>query len=363
MAFSYQKTILIAPLDWGLGHATRCIPIIAHLQTINCKVIIAAENATLKILTEAFPAIQSIRLTGYRIHYSRTKTFFLISLLSQVPKILLRSTNEHYWLKKVVKKYNVDAIISDNRFGLHHPVVPCVYITHQLSIQTGNPFMDKLMQKIHFNSIKKFKYCWVPDFEDGDNNMAGLLSHPNSLPSNVTYIGCLSRFKDICKPDKPSGIVAIISGPEPQRTIFEKILLKQLHQFKGKCMLVRGLPELHNKMSLLQNGNLEVKNHLSMQDLNAAMLKADWVIARSGYTTVMDLIKIRQKAILVATPGQTEQEYLADYLYKKEYFFTASQHNFNINAVIESAKIFPANLPAVDMDLYKQVITKFVQSL
>jgi uncharacterized protein (TIGR00661 family) len=364
MAIFYQKTILIAPLDWGLGHATRCIPIIEKLQSLNCKVIIAAEKATLKILAEAFPSIQTIPLFGYRIHYSRTKQFFFLNLLLQLPKIVLRIYIEHQWLKKVVKKYKIDAIISDNRFGLFHHLVPCVYITHQLSIQTGNSFMDKLVQKIHFNRIKKFTHCWIPDFEDRENNIAGALSHADNIPSTVTYIGCLSRFKSSSIiANKHFGIVTVISGPEPQRTIFENILLAQLLQFKGKSMLVRGLPEEGDKIPILQNSNLEIKNHLSMQDLNAVMLQADWVIARSGYTTVMDLVKIDQKAILIPTPGQTEQEYLANYLYQKQFFFTASQDDFNLANAIQAAKLFPSRPLKVEMDLYKQVITEFVESL
>jgi uncharacterized protein (TIGR00661 family) len=364
MTFCNQKTVLIAPLDWGLGHATRCIPMIEELQLLNCTVIIAAEKATLKILTEAFPTIQALPLHGYRVHYSRTKYFFFFNLLLQIPKTLLRIYIEHNWLKKVVKKYKVDAIISDNRFGLYHHQVPCVYITHQLSIQTGNHILDKLVQKIHFNSIKKFTHCWVPDFEDRENNMAGALSHADNIPSNVTYIGCLSRFKkDSVAAKKPYSIVAVISGPEPQRTIFEKILLAQLHHFKGKSMLVRGLPNQGDKISLMQNGNLTIKNHLSMQDLNATILQADWVIARSGYTTVMDLVKIGQRAILVPTPGQTEQEYLADYLYKKQLFFIASQHDFDVAAAIQGAKLYQLQPIMVNMDLYKQVITQFVHSL
>lgn len=364
MTFFSQKTFLIAPLDWGLGHATRCIPIIAHLQSLNCTVIIAAEKSTLKILTEAFPAIQTLPLRGYRVHYSRKKYLFFLNLLFQLPKIVLRIYNEHLWLKKVVKNHKIDAVISDNRFGLYHQRLPCVYITHQLCIKTGTPFMDKLVKKIHSNIIKKFTHCWVPDFVDKTKNLAGELSHAAVKPNNVKYIGCLSRFKSNYKPtNKPYGIVAVISGPEPQRTIFEKILLKQLHTYNIKSLLVRGLPENEDGEALLQTANLEVKNHLSLQNLNNAMQQANWVIARSGYTTVMDLVKIDQRAILVPTPGQTEQLYLADYLYQQKLFFSAPQHDFDVAAAIKSAELFPSRSLKVDMELYKQVITQFVQSL
>jgi len=364
MAFFYQKTILIAPLDWGLGHATRCIPIIKELQSVNCKVIIAGEKATLKILSEAFPALQTIHLRGYRVHYSPKKSLFALYLLIQSPKILLAIYKEHQWLKKVVKKYTVDAVISDNRFGLYHTSLPCVYITHQLNIKTGNRFLNKLVQKLHFSTIKKFTHCWVPDFENANNSMAGILSHADNAPFNVSYIGGLSRFKgNSITTDKLYSIVAVLSGPEPQRTIFENILLVQLQQFKTKSLLVRGLPNEINILAPLGKGNLEIKNHLNMHDLNEAMLQAEWVIARSGYTTVMDLVKIQQRAILIPTPGQTEQEYLADYLTQKKFFFTASQQQFDLAAAVKEALIFPSGIVTVNMDLYKQVLADFVHLL
>lgn len=358
-----KTTILIAPLDWGLGHASRCIPLIKILQELDVNVIIAAEKATKKILSEAFPSIQIIPLKGYRIIYSKHKKLFLFRLFLQFPKLILAINKEHQWLKMVAKEYKIDAIISDNRFGLYHSTLPSVYITHQLCIQTGNHLINKLIQKIHFFTIKKFSQCWVPDFENSDQNLAGALSHPKTMPANAHFIGCLSRFEKGSNTNKIFKILVILSGPEPQRSIFEQIILPQLQKVKGNVMLIRGLPEVMSNDLLMQTENVVVKNHLAHKELNKLIQQAGYVISRSGYTTVMDLVKLQQKAILVATPGQTEQEYLADYLQKKSIFLCLPQHQFNLSKAIEAAEKFPYHFPYVNMELYQQVVADFVKNL
>ena len=357
-----KKTILIAPLDWGLGHVTRCIPIIKKLQELNCTVIIAAEGATQLIIYQSFPSITCLPLPGYYIRYSRKKTLFAIKIILQIPKILSVIYKEHSWLKKVVKNYAVDAIISDNRFGLYHHSVPSVYITHQLAIQTGNSIADKLAQMIHLHFIKKYTQCWVPDFE-GKDNVAGKLSHPRHVPFNTTYIGCLSRFQSISLIKKTFDVVIVISGPEPQRTIFENMLLAQLNSFTGKVLMVRGLPGRNMDMSSLNINNQEVYAHLSTKELNQVIQQGKMVICRSGYTSVMDLIKVQQKAILVPTPGQAEQEYLANYLCDKEMFYSVPQHKFDLQKALDAAASFPYRFPLFNMEQYKKTVEHFVSNL
>ena len=357
-----KRTILLAPLDWGLGHATRCIPIIKMLQELSCTVIIAAEGPTQQILSQAFPSITCLPLQGYHIEYSRKKSRFAFKILIQIPKIMGVIYKEHRWLKKVVKKYAVDAIISDNRFGFYHHSVPSVYITHQLAIQTGNSITDKLAQIIHFHFIKKYTQCWVPDFE-GKENLAGNLSHPKVVPSNTNYIGCLSRFQSTPFVKKMYDVVIVISGPEPQRTIFENLLLNQLIHFTGKILLVRGLPGSKVVTPSVNINNLEVHAHLSAHQLNLVIQQAQMVICRSGYTTVMDLIKLQQKAIMVPTPGQVEQEYLATYLFEKEIYYSISQHEFFLQTALDAAANFPYHFPIFNMEQYEIKITQFVSNL
>ena len=361
-----QKTILIAPLDWGLGHAARCIPIIKELQSYHIRIIIAADDPVKTMLKQEFPQLLFIDLSGYKIQYSRNKKWFHLKILFQLPQIITGIIKEHNWLKKTVKKYTVDAVISDNRFGLYHSTIPSVYITHQLFIKTGNGLSEKIAQKIHGWFIKKYKQCWVPDF-DGAVNIAGVLSHPNVLPANVKYIGCLSRFEKTATVKKEINLLIILSGPEPQRTIFENILFAQLKEYTGKVLFVRGLPTMCQDLVFTNESGLQkeiiIKNYLSASELNTALQSAELVLCRSGYTSVMDLLKLNQKAVLVPTPGQTEQEYLAAYLSQQQIFCTASQEGFLLQDVINKVNSFSYQIPVYDMELYKKIIQLFVETL
>jgi len=360
-----KKTILIAPLDWGLGHAARCVPIVSALQSYRIQVMIAADSAVKTMLKQEFPDVQFIHLPGYKITYSKNKKWFHFNLLLQFPRIITRIIQEHFWLKKVVKRYAIDAVISDNRFGLYHAAIPSVYITHQLRIKTGNFYSENIAAKIHGWFIKKYSQCWVPDFA-GAVNIAGALSHPATLPQHVKYIGCLSRFKKAVTTQKDIDLLIILSGPEPQRTIFENMLLQQLPGYEGNVFFVRGLPgEEGPALQHLEASNKKVVfyNHLTARALNKAMDAAHLVLSRSGYTTIMDLLKIQQKAVLVPTPGQAEQEYLASFLSQQQIFCTASQEGFLLKDVIGRANNFAFKFPDNDMDLYKTIIHQFVETL
>jgi uncharacterized protein (TIGR00661 family) len=355
-----KQRILVAPLDWGLGHATRCIPIIKELLEERCEVLIAAKGSIQTLLQREFPELIFLPLDGYKMHYNDKKTSFRLSVFLQLPKLIFSILNEHIWLKKIVKRHKINAVISDNRFGLYHSNIPSIYITHQLSIKTGNKFLDKIAQKIHYWFINKYSACWVPDFKEV-NTIAGDLSHPDKLPLNVQYLGCLSRFEKKFGIEKKYNLLIILSGPEPQRTIFEKIILKQLQDYKGIILFIRGLPG--TILIETTNNNLEIINHLAAAELNIAIEQADLVISRSGYTTIMDLIKLQQKAILVPTPGQTEQEYLAQYLMQQNIFYCDQQDSFSLNSLVSKAENFSFAIPMFDMEQYKNVIRQFTKSL
>ena len=322
------NTILISPLDWGLGHATRCIPIIASLIEQNKKVIVAAEGAGMNIIKEAFPNVTFLPLKGYRITYSKKGHWFFIKLMAQLPKILTSVIREKKWVQQAIRQHNIDTIISDNRLGFYSKEVHSVFITHQLGIKTGSSFLDKVVQKINYFFINQFDECWIPDYK-GNDNLAGELSHPTVMPKIPTvYIGLLSRFqkKEVSKRYKWA---VVLSGPEPQRTIFENIITKQIKNSKDAIVLVRGLPENSAVSTINLGENISVYNHLEKDLLSEIMQQSNVVIARSGYSTIMDLMAIAQRAVLVPTPGQTEQEYLAKYLSEKKTFRTVSQSNFD----------------------------------
>ena len=355
---SPKPRILIAPLEWGLGHATRCIPIIKELLNKDCEVFIAAEGATSYLLKQEFPTLNFLQLKGYRMKYSKKAYALPWKLLAQFPKILFTIYNENKWLKKIVGENKIDAVISDNRFGMYHKKIHSVYITHQLLIKTGNSLTEKIGQRIHYHFIKKYNECWIPDFEV--NGLAGELSHPKKLPAKIKYLGALSRFELIVT-EKKYDLLIIISGPEPQRTIFEDQILNELATFTGKVLFIRGLPE-NTKPMKNENTLVEIMNHLSAEKLNEAILQSDIIVSRCGYTTIMDLVKLQKKAILIPTPAQTEQEYLATYLMENKIFYTVRQKDFVLQKALGFAKTFPYLIPHCDMDNYKNVIDEFVRS-
>lgn len=351
-----RKRVLVAPLDWGLGHATRCIPIIYSLLAQNFEVIIAAEGAAKILLKTEFPDVVFTHLKGYNIRYSSKGSLLPLRLLMQFPGLMRSVFSEHLWLKKIIQEYNINLVISDNRLGLFHKKIPCIYITHQLQIKTGNRFTERLAQKIHYFFINKYNSCWVPDNKE-NNNLAGALSHPKKLPATIVkYIGPLSRFEKTATPKKYD-LLVLISGPEPQRQIFETLLLDQLRTFSGKTLLVRGLPGNEATGSFFNSAdNITIVNHLAAADLNIALLQSEMVICRSGYTSVMDLVKLQRKAILVPTPGQTEQEYLAAYLMQQQLFCSVTQKDFSLPLALKNAAAFPFKNFAGDTADHNEIV-------
>ncbi|MBS1509437.1 MAG: glycosyl transferase family 28 [Bacteroidetes bacterium] len=327
----------MAPLDWGLGHATRCIPIIYGLIAAGFEVIIAADGATKILLKSEFSHVDFTVVKGYEMQYSRHVWGFKLSLLAQMPKVWRRIRMEQRWLGKIITEKKIDLVISDNRLGLYHPSVPCIYITHQLHIETGNRFTAWLAQKMHYHFINRFTQCWVPDVQQTPF-LAGILSHPHRLPRTpVRYIGPISRFEPL-QTSTQHNLLVLLSGPEPQRSIFEQIILQQLIEYSGTVLLVRGLPG--NTEQLRAGSNVTIKAHLDAKALSQAVQQSAMVVCRSGYTTIMDLVKLKQKAILVPTPGQTEQEYLADYLQQQGIFYSTAQKNFSLQKALREAEGF-----------------------
>ncbi len=358
---SCGPVVLVAPLDWGLGHATRCIPIISELVTLGCTVLIAAEGPAKELLQKEFQELHFIELRGYRVRYSRSKSGMPLKMLLQFPRILYRIYAENRWLKKMIASRKIDAVISDNRMGLFASRIPCIYITHQLCIKTGSGFSDTIAQKIHYHYINKFNACWVPDARE-PLNLAGELSHPRSLPNiAVKYLGPLSRFKKEATSEKYE-LCIILSGPEPQRTIFEQLILSELEHVEGNVCLVRGLPGETEVPALNKNG-AEIKNHLPAEELNLVILQSKMIICRCGYSSVMDLVKLGKKAILVPTPGQTEQEYLSRYLLGQKIFYSVEQENFSLTEALKSAADFEYNCSGEIGEHFKAVVKEFTGSL
>ena len=365
------RRILISPLDWGLGHASRIIPIIDRYIEQGDNVIIAGSGMSLNLLKKQFPHLQSIEIPSFKMKYSAGNSQ-VWAVAKAFPKLLYYSFKEHNALKRIVMEENIDFIISDNRFGLFHKTVPSAYITHQLLIKLpkGWAWLEPFVAFVHRCIINRFTECWVPDYEDVSESLAGKLSHPNKKPRNVKYIGALSRFSkrctpygratdgntitqaspvlrtsDTCLPKEDyvgfasvilgcarhssnkfdsaltctriphSSLLTILSGAEPQRTMLEKELLISLQEDQHEdIILVQGRVEAEQKMSKV--GKVTVYNYMSTEELQEYILKADKIICRSGYSSIMDLHALGKlkNATLIPTPGQSEQEYLAEYI-------------------------------------------------
>ncbi|MBK5277421.1 MAG: glycosyltransferase [Bacteroidia bacterium] len=328
-----RKKILIAPLDWGLGHATRCIPIIRELQLKGCEVVIASSGDALILLKTEFPELKYFELTSYRATYSKYFPLIL-TIFFQLPKFLLIIQKEHKELEIIVKEQQIDLAISDNRYGCWTTMIPTVFLTHQVNIQM--PFELKWLQGIinFFNhwQIRKFNYCWIPDFPS--EGLTGKLTrHPNL---KTKFIGILSRFKKVGPHDLQYDILAIISGPEHQRSVFESLVMKQLDNVPGKKLIVKGIPKLGCEIT--KSGSIDETNHLLSDKLNEVIESTEIIICRSGYSSIMDLAILQKKVVFIPTPGQTEQEYIAEELEKRGISYYQKQKDFNMVDAIEKSK-------------------------
>ncbi|OAB79963.1 glycosyltransferase [Cochleicola gelatinilyticus] len=340
-----SKTILVAPLHWGLGHATRCVPIIRALLESGHKVLIASDGAALLLLRKEFPKLLYVELPSYNITYPKNGRYFKWKLFLKLPKLHQTISEEHKIIKKLVSENKINGIISDNRLGVYSKDVPSVFITHQLKVLSGNTSL--LSSKLHQNYIKKFNICWVPDI-DSDQNLSGTMSRLDNAPFPIRYMGILSRMKRRTLPKKYD-ILILLSGPEPQRTLLEKTLLNIFKNSSKHILCVRGVIE--EKKDRQCHGTIEVVNFMTGNELETVINESDLIISRSGYTTVMDLAAMGKKALFIPTPGQYEQEYLADRLEKLKIAPYCEQNEFLIDSLnlLENYSGFHGFEQAVDL--------------
>lgn len=324
-----SKTILVAPLNWGLGHATRCIPIIKALQDNNFIPIIASDGIALDLLKKEFPYLQFLELPSYQIEYAKNGNYFKWKLLKNCPKMIEAILEEKKLVKKWVKKYEIDGIISDNRLGVFSKKVPSVFITHQLNVMTGNTTW--LSSILHQNIIRKYTECWIPDSANTPN-LAGELSHLKNHDLNIKYIGPLSRMH-YKTTDKKHDLMILLSGPEPQRGMLEEKLKKEISNYNGNILFVKGIIEKEQKKE--QTENVTFYNFMHSRQLEQALNESNIILCRSGYTSIMDLAKLNKKAFFIPTPGQYEQLYLAEKLKKEGLVPFAAQDDFCIENLSE----------------------------
>ena len=363
MSTQTPKRILIAPLDWGLGHTTRCIPIIRYLLSLGHVPVVACNRSQRSFIEETFGDIDIIHLNGYGITYSKWNRFGQIGLLSQLPGITKTINNEHKWLQQCAQELKLDGIISDNRYGLFHSAIPSVIMTHQLQVQSGfGNITDRAVQKLHYKYLNRFNATWVVDSEEIPN-LAGKLSHPRYLPNNTNYLGLLSQFEVLKPADGGDTLLILLSGPEPQRTTLSKILWQQVQHYNGKVVFVDGRDEVAAPGIIPPH--ITYHKRVTGKALSSFLQNAGMVICRSGYSTIMDLVVLNKRAMLISTPGQTEQEYLSKYLNAKEIFYSVDQDGFNLNKALKEAAQFPYKSALLQDKYsgYKNVVDEWIPTL
>ncbi|WP_298222003.1 glycosyltransferase [Flavobacterium sp.] len=334
-----EKNILVAPLNWGLGHATRCIPIIKALQENGFTPILASDGDALAMLKKEFPYLKALELPSYEIEYAKDGADFKWKMLKSMPRMMDAILEEKKIVKQWVKEYNLTGIISDNRLGVYSKKVHSVFMTHQLNVLTGNTTW--ISSKLHQHIIKKYDECWVPDYEDAPN-LTGKLGHLKKPLDHIKYIGPLSRLEKKEVPVKYD-LMIILSGPEPQRSILEHRLRDSIDDFKGSVVFICGKMAL--QQSKIEIDHVTYYNFMTSEQLEQTFNESEIVLCRSGYTTVMDLAALEKKAFFIPTPGQYEQEYLAKRLKKHGLFPYSKQEDFTFEKLTE-------------IDLYKHAILK-----
>jgi len=333
-----KPLVVICPLNWGLGHSSRCIPLIGLLIEMGAKVTVAASVKQRKFIYQSFgEKISYISYPGYETKYF--KAGFSFSLILQSPLILGSIVFEYVFMNRVLKKLNPDLVISDNRYGARIRGKTSVFLSHQINpIPPGGfMFMMPIARKILKYLLSGFTECWVPDCAPPEN-LSGILSDGNEIHGNLKYIGLLSRFEKLVNiplafsgPKPVTGesyVLVVLSGPEPERSRFENIILNSGIPDNQKVVLVRGLPGTSRK-NLVCPIKWEVFHSPDPKLLLSLILNASLIICRPGYSSLMDLMTIGRKAFLIPTPGQTEQEYLGERMNRLFGFGLCEQSHFS----------------------------------
>ncbi len=311
MSFTKSPRILVAPLDWGLGHAARCIPVIKELIQQKAEVIIYGSAHVLNYLQKHFPHLEQIQSNEQEIHYSKHLPAWL-KILLQTNKINKNIKLEYTNLQSLIKTRQIDGVISDNRYGLNSKLIPCVFITHQLNprVPQNLGFLRKSIQHKITAWTSNFDEIWIPDLQ-GSHSLSADLSITISKNSQHKHLGILSRFSsNQTVHNTPNGYLAIISGPEPQRTILFQELLRIRNSLSLEMTFI--VDKISNKVSTDEMDNIRILVQPNDDEFLHEIYNAKHIVCRSGYSSLMDLIRLKRTALFIPTPGQTEQEHLAE---------------------------------------------------
>lgn len=324
-----QERILIAPLDWGMGHATRCVPIIRGCLERGHEVILATNGRSADFLRRYFPQLTFLHdIPDYDISYPQSGSFTWY-FIKETPRLFKIIRAEKLWLERIIKEHSITKVISDNRYGLYAKNIPSILVTHQLNIQVSG-IWKSAVNAVLKHYISPFNEVIIPDNSD-KNSFAGKLVLPSFKVRNLRYIGPLSRFENIeVSKSIKFKFVAIVSGPEPQRTFLQNRLLEIFKELKQPSVILCGLPD---GLSEVQDENVMLVSHADDARFLQLVSSSENIICRSGYSTLMDLMALNRKALLIATPGQIEQEYLAQRFQEKFGFSTIHQSEISVERI------------------------------
>lgn len=354
--------IFIAVLDWGLGHATRSIPIIQAYLDEGCKVVLGGAGRAGELLKLEFPRLQFIDLPAYKPNYPEDGNMVMAMALQSMHFIQVIK-DERELLNKLITEYKFDLVISDNRFGLSSSRIPCYMISHQIFLKMPGlmALAEPVVNTMNRAYLDDFKVVWIPDFA-GVPNLSGRLSHLYDLPNNYHFIGPLSRFYTPQKTSQTNNVLIMLSGPEPQRSLLERRLIEQSEGLPYQFTLIQGVTE-QKEIQQLRN-NLTIVSYMTASELQLALTEAEMVVCRSGYSSLMDVCTVQRKALLIPTPGQTEQEYLAEHLKESDWFLTVKQEQLDLSRNLKALqnKTPGRNVPGA-VDRYKDFVNRSVQQL
>ncbi|MCH2200156.1 MAG: hypothetical protein MK081_15380 [Flavobacteriales bacterium] len=310
----YRKRVMYAVLDWGLGHATRSVPLIERLIEHDVQVFLAGNGSSLEWLAKRFPDLEFLEKPGKAIRYS--KFFNTLKIAQQAPSFLASALAEKEWTQEMVRDLALRGIISDNCYGIVSEKCPSVLISHQLNLPVPS-IMRSPAQRIIKRLTANFNEVWIPDL-DSSSALAGKLSHPDSTGKG-RYIGLLSQFEPFTEPS-PTELLGMVSGPEPHRTLMQEAMVRLFEADTREAVIVTGKP----------GGGTEVKDNVTIihdpepQQLAELLSGAQTIICRSGYSSLMDLATLGKRAVIIPTPGQPEQEFLADH-WAEQFGFTVME--------------------------------------
>lgn len=337
------KKILVAPLSWGLGHATRDLPIVRRFLADGHEVTILSSGRSLALLKEEVPQCRFLELEDYPTPYTRSR-WFVLKFGAFIPRMLRAIHRERVAARAVIEREKSDLVLSDNRFGVRHPRVPSFFLSHQLRFAAPWFLWPFQLTGEFFNRVhhRKFLRVIVPDVADPERNLSGTLAHKLNWPKRDRYFyaGILSSTQKMDVPEDVDLLVSI-SGPEPQRTEFEKVVLGQLDTLKdmGRVVVALGKPEVREVRH--PAANVEVHGFLNRARQQEMMNRARMIVSRSGYTTVMEIAELGKKALFIPTPGQTEQVYLSAYYEKTGLFHSVTQYRLDLRADLDRARQYP----------------------